>query len=797
MTSASSFRAHGQDKGQGRLLHLTICAILIFALTLTALTPLHIGAESGELRWTIDSYRSNGVIGIEVLRGTLPDLQVRISNTANLMPEWTSWFGLGEGLWQTISYQTSGQIQVPEIGFYGLWNTLPPDTNVVYGISAEGPGKVAFTSDMTGLKIAVLFALQNLMRLAPPGVGPILGKPGVLLQVYGLIYLTDWFRQLGETMNRLLIAKGWLEKSRHTWSFVTTFAQAFTTGDLLTNMASAIWDACKDDLLARGYASAGDLLNLFRSVFKVYAVTQVLLQCTQVFAYQLAGIWGGSIVLEVYEAPITPVNPHVSISSATGVAGTSFAVQWTGFSKSGELIQHLQPKGKTTLPVVVVTTDDQGRATSAVQSDPLPPGTYELSGTDCRTGAVSNKVEFVVTGDVDLSASSVTFLPASVLPGDELSVTFTIRNGGSASSGPFLTWICASTATYGTENILAKVLCDSIGRGASDVTTISALLPPSFNPGQYYVTVYVDAPGNGVVQESREDNNSGSSSPKKIAIESPIPTPPAVPVPPTLNDVIGASNNILLGWTDNSNNEDGFKIERKEGTSGTYTQIGTTGANVYDYADSGLQFGKIYCYRVRAYNSAGNSGYSSEKCATTLSTPTLSSPANGVTVNTNTVTLTWNSVTGADGYAIKVSKTSCGGGDIFNGVSISCQQQISNLANGVYYWQVQAFATTYPGISEYSACRYFTVAYTPPTITLTLYVHENSASGPIIVGAQVTGYDGAGNYFSKITNSYGYVTITGVPGTWSFTASKSGYYTNSWSQGITSTCEKHAYLIKY
>jgi len=81
-------------------------------------------------------------------------------------------------------------------------------------------------------------------------------------------------------------------------------------------------------------------------------------------------------------------------------------------------------------------------------------------------------------------------------------------------------------------------------------------------------------------------------------------------------------------------------------------------------------------------------------------------------------------------------------------------------------------------------------------VTLTLYVHEGSASGPIIVGAQVTGQDGAGNSFSQTTNSNGYVTINGVPGTWSFTASKTGYNTNSWSQDITSTCTKHAYLVK-
>ena len=86
------------------------------------------------------------------------------------------------------------------------------------------------------------------------------------------------------------------------------------------------------------------------------------------------------------------------------------------------------------------------------------------------------------------------------------------------------------------------------------------------------------------------------------------------------------SSSVVLQWTDNSNNEDGFTIERKEGRSGTYTKIGATGANVNVYEDSSLQFGKIHCYRVIAYNSGGDSGYSSEKCATTLATPVLSSP---------------------------------------------------------------------------------------------------------------------------------------------------------------------------
>src|SRR5262249_45856809 len=69
---------------------------------------------------------------------------------------------------------------------------------------------------------------------------------------------------------------------------------------------------------------------------------------------------------------------------------------------------------------------------------------------------------------------------------------------------------------------------------------------------------------------------------------------------------------INLSWTDNSGVEDGFKIERWNGSS--YSQISTVGANVTTYTDySGLTPGNTYSYRVRAYNRAGNSGYSNER----------------------------------------------------------------------------------------------------------------------------------------------------------------------------------------
>jgi hypothetical protein len=72
---------------------------------------------------------------------------------------------------------------------------------------------------------------------------------------------------------------------------------------------------------------------------------------------------------------------------------------------------------------------------------------------------------------------------------------------------------------------------------------------------------------------------------------------------------------LQLAWIDNANNEDGFKIERKAGTTGTYTQVATVGPNVTSYTDFSLADGATYCYRVRAFNSVGNSAYTLEGCA--------------------------------------------------------------------------------------------------------------------------------------------------------------------------------------
>jgi hypothetical protein len=95
--------------------------------------------------------------------------------------------------------------------------------------------------------------------------------------------------------------------------------------------------------------------------------------------------------------------------------------------------------------------------------------------------------------------------------------------------------------------------------------------------------------------------------------------PSAPSAPSGLTVAAMSSSKIELTWADSSNNEDGFKIQRKKGATGTYVQIATVGANVTQFANLGLSPNTTYFYRVRAYNAGGNSAYSNEANATTLS----------------------------------------------------------------------------------------------------------------------------------------------------------------------------------
>jgi hypothetical protein len=98
---------------------------------------------------------------------------------------------------------------------------------------------------------------------------------------------------------------------------------------------------------------------------------------------------------------------------------------------------------------------------------------------------------------------------------------------------------------------------------------------------------------------------------------------PSVPAAPNgLTATPVSPTQISLGWTDNSDNETGFKIERKTGTGDwPGSEIATVAAGVIAYPNTGLAPATSYTYRIRACNAAGCSGYSNEISQTTPGAP--------------------------------------------------------------------------------------------------------------------------------------------------------------------------------
>jgi alpha-tubulin suppressor-like RCC1 family protein len=86
-----------------------------------------------------------------------------------------------------------------------------------------------------------------------------------------------------------------------------------------------------------------------------------------------------------------------------------------------------------------------------------------------------------------------------------------------------------------------------------------------------------------------------------------VPAPPAAPA--NLTGVVTSSTAATLSW----NAQPGvlFKIERKTGSNGTYSQIAaTTQSGITSFVDTAFTAGPQYIYRIRATNMVGDSNYS-------------------------------------------------------------------------------------------------------------------------------------------------------------------------------------------
>ncbi len=108
-----------------------------------------------------------------------------------------------------------------------------------------------------------------------------------------------------------------------------------------------------------------------------------------------------------------------------------------------------------------------------------------------------------------------------------------------------------------------------------------------------------------------------------------------------------SSTSVRLQWTDTSSNESGFYVMRRMGGSIAFTKIPVS-ANATSFTDTGLAVGTQYFYKISAWNSGGESGYSTEIAVTTLTEPN-----NGAFLGADNATGgNWKGAYGAEGYNV-------------------------------------------------------------------------------------------------------------------------------------------------
>lgn len=197
----------------------------------------------------------------------------------------------------------------------------------------------------------------------------------------------------------------------------------------------------------------------------------------------------------------------------------------------------------------------------------------------------------------------------------------------------------------------------------------------------------------------RAYNDSGNSGYSNIANAR---TFAAISDPTNLVATPFSDTKIEIIFQDNSSEEDGHEVYRKEG-AGAYSLITTLEPNVDFYRDTGLTKGLTYTYKVRAKQGTSYSGYSNEAAATTISEPSAPTGLAISDIKDTSLRLTWTPTTGEAGYKIEKSTN---GGSSYTEIAVIADGigsfLVTSLTAGTeYYFKIRAYNIA--GNSAYTA----------------------------------------------------------------------------------------------
>jgi fibronectin type 3 domain-containing protein len=169
--------------------------------------------------------------------------------------------------------------------------------------------------------------------------------------------------------------------------------------------------------------------------------------------------------------------------------------------------------------------------------------------------------------------------------------------------------------------------------------------------------------------------------------------PSGVPTAPTGCTAMPGCGRVTISWS-NVSSENGYKIYRSIG--GGYSYITSVGANITSYINTGLSTSYTYYYKVLAYNSCGNSGYSNVASAQPLGTPSTPSMLSATAVSSSQINISWSNVGGESGYKIYRN----GSYICSKGANVTSYSNYGLSASTTYCYTVRSYSSC--GTSGYS-----------------------------------------------------------------------------------------------
>jgi vibriolysin len=267
---------------------------------------------------------------------------------------------------------------------------------------------------------------------------------------------------------------------------------------------------------------------------------------------------------------------------------------------------------------------------------PSTPGTYSFQWRMWRTqigvfGVASQNLSIKVVSPPTFNDNAQFIsqtVPSVVDPGQSFVVTVVMKNTGSTI------WTAAGGYSLGSRNPNNNTIW------GLNHTPMSSNIAGGSNANFSFFVTAPTSPGTYNFQWSMAKGFAayfGNVSANFVVTVSNAP-----PAPVNLTATVVSNSQVNLSWTDASSNETGFKIERRIGFSGAFTEIATVGANVTTFSNTGLTPLTSYCYRVRSFNVNGNSSSSNEACVTMPDQPPAAPSGFNIAFQDCTISMYWS-----------------------------------------------------------------------------------------------------------------------------------------------------------